>query len=398
MTAPVGTLLARRYHLIAAMAEGGVGRVYRARDQLLDREVAVKVLRPEVAATATARDRFHREARAAATLSHRHVAALYDYGEDGDTPFLVMECIRGETLAQRLSSGSLPLADALRLGAEVADALAHAHARGVIHRDVKPANVMLAADGSVKVTDFGTARFMGEPAVTATGTVVGTPSYLAPELVTGGPVGPATDLYSLGAVLYEMLEGRPPFVDHDPMVVLGQHLHAPVPSVSPSLAARAPGLARLVHSLLQKDPDLRPADAAAVGRTLRRVAAEAATPRPVMHAPPRPAPAGPRAKGTSAPAGRTEVASLKPPAVATEVRTRVLADQPKGPSRPVVTARTVAWVVVITVLCLALIALGFMIASTLLSAVVSAMAVPVGGSVPVSASAAPLPSLLGMLL
>lgn len=294
-------VLAGRYALQNEIAAGGVGRVHRAEDRLLHRQVAVKVLRSEVAASPSALQRFRREARAAAALQHPNIAAVLDFGEDDGVPFLVMEYVPGLTLAQRLAGGPLTPAEAMAVARGIADGLAHAHARGVVHRDVKPANVLLAPDGTPKVTDFGIARVVDDP--TTTGPLMGTPCYLAPEQALGGAVGPASDLYSLGAVLYEMLSGRPPFDDPDPMVVVARHLHATVPPLhTPGLP---PAVSRLVSTLLAKDPYQRPADAAAVARLLRQAEHQPVTTQPTR------APAATRAM----PAPRSTAVMPPPPTI-----------------------------------------------------------------------------------
>lgn len=266
------TTLGGRYRLGEEIATGGVGRVLLAEDLLLHRTVAVKVLRPDVASSAVALERFRREARAAAALSHPNIAAVYDFGDDGGMHYLVMEYVAGETLAERLWRGPLPTAEALSVATSIAEALGHAHHRGVVHRDVKPANVILGADGSVRVTDFGIARIRDEPAVTKRGHVMGTAFYMAPEQARGEEAGSAADLYGFGALLFEVLTGRPPYDDPDPTVVVSRHLHSPVPLVR---AESVPdSVVRLVASLLAKDPSARPGNASAVLRVLRAAVSE----------------------------------------------------------------------------------------------------------------------------
>src|SRR5438874_740866 len=217
--------LGDRYRLIERIASGGMGTVWRAEDLVLHRPVAVKVLSESLGADAKFVERFRREARAAAGLSHPNVAGIFDYGEDGDTPFMVMELIEGETLAGRLRrEGGLPPAEAARIASEIASALQAAHDAGVVHRDVKPANVMLTPRGECKVMDFGIAAAAWATPLTATGATIGTASYLSPEQAGGSKATPASDVYALGCVLYEMLTGRPPFTGDNPVAVAAAHI------------------------------------------------------------------------------------------------------------------------------------------------------------------------------
>src|SRR5512146_3188254 len=206
------------YEIVALLGSGGMGAVYRARDHRLQREVAIKVLAPGVLADDEARERFRREALALARFNHPSIAAVYDLGADGDADFIVMECVPGHTLAERLEGGPLPVREALTMAVEVASALEEAHEHGVVHRDLKPANVIMTPKGRAKVLDFGVAKLRetaesNDPArtLTAMGTAVGTPLYMSPEQILGDPVDARTDLWSLGAVLYESLAGAPPF-------------------------------------------------------------------------------------------------------------------------------------------------------------------------------------------
>ncbi|MEU8260192.1 protein kinase [Micromonospora sp. NPDC048999] len=208
-------LLARRYRLIDQIGAGGMSVIWRARDEVLDRVVALKVLAPSLAADARFRDMVRAEARSAAQLVHPHVTAVHDYGEalapDGSiTSFVVMELLSGEELEHRLIDGPLPWSEAVEIGAQVAEALAAAHRLGIVHRDITPANVMMTRVGA-KVLDFGIATRVGAPDEDEDGGTFGTPAYVAPERLDGAPAQPATDVYSLGVLLFETLTGQPPY-------------------------------------------------------------------------------------------------------------------------------------------------------------------------------------------
>lgn len=208
-----GHLIGNRYRLLSRLARGGMAEVWEATDEVLSRPVAVKLLLPHLAADGAFHARFHREAMAAARLSHPHIVSIYDTCSTEDTEAIVMELVRGPTLREVLDSkGSLPPARAIAIARQVADALAHAHASGLVHRDVKPGNILLADDGRVLVTDFGIAKAAEETSdLTDAGQIVGTAKYLSPEQVQGRPLDGRSDVYALGVVLYEMLCGRPPF-------------------------------------------------------------------------------------------------------------------------------------------------------------------------------------------
>ena len=204
-------LLCGRYRLQRALGTGGMASVQLATDEELGRPVAIKLLAEGLAADEAFRTRFLREAKLAARLSHPNVVSVFDTGEDGGRPFIVMECVDGENVAEILRRrGRLPVDEALALARQAAAGLTHAHAAGLVHRDVKPQNLLVAADGTLKVADFGIARAAELTALTEQGTVLGTAAYLAPEQASGEPVTPATDVYALGAVVYELLAGRTP--------------------------------------------------------------------------------------------------------------------------------------------------------------------------------------------
>ncbi|MGW4566137.1 protein kinase domain-containing protein [Streptomyces sp. NPDC004561] len=251
-------LLADRYQLEERLGRGAMGEVWRAADQLLGRPVAVKLLHAEQAADA---ERFRLEAQTAGRLNHPNVVGMYDFGSHHDRLYLVMELIDGWSLAQERSlRGVLNPQDATAIAAQAAAGLAAAHQRGVIHRDVKPANVMLTGDRTAKIADFGIARFADEAAsaLTVTGKILGTADYLAPERALGRPAQPASDAYSLGCVLYELLTGRPPFRGATSLAVVQQHVDAapaPPSRLRPGIPQQ---LSDYVLLLLAKDPAHRP--------------------------------------------------------------------------------------------------------------------------------------------
>jgi hypothetical protein len=224
-------------------------------DETLGRHVAVKALRRELADDPTFLERFRREARAAAGLSHPGVAGVYDYGELGGQPFIVMELVEGETLAERLAArGRLRWREAFAIGEQVAAALAAAHAHGLVHRDVKPANILLGRDGRAKVTDFGIAQAAQAATLTRTGMVLGSANYVAPEQAKGGQVGPAADLYSLGCVLFEAVTGETPYRGGNAVAIATQHVSAPVPDPRERRPDLPPAAAALIVRALQKHP------------------------------------------------------------------------------------------------------------------------------------------------
>src|ERR1700712_2281433 len=212
MSTLVGTSLNGRYRLEARIGSGGMSTVYRAMDVTLERQVAIKLMNREVASDSDQLERFRREARAVAQLSHPHIVGVIDAGEDEGRPYIVFEYVEGETLKERIRRlGRLPFAEAGAYAIERARALGVAHARHIVHRDVKPQNVLIDEEGRAKVTDFGIARTLDEDGLTADGRVLGTTDYVSPEQALGRRVGPQSDLYSLGIVLYEMLVGDVPF-------------------------------------------------------------------------------------------------------------------------------------------------------------------------------------------
>ncbi|MFG2140366.1 protein kinase [Streptomyces sp. NPDC048650] len=267
-------ILGERYELVEQLGQGGMGTVHRAVDHRLRRTVAVKTLSAELALQPEFRTRFQREAHAAAALNHPGVATVHDVGEDdggGVTePYLVMEFVAGRTLSQVLREGALPVAQAVDIAGQVLAALEHSHRHAIVHRDIKPGNVMLTATGEVKVVDFGIAKALSEAAtrLTGTGVAVGTPAYLAPEQINGHETDHRTDLYAVGCLLYELLTGRPPYTGDSPFSVMHQHLAGqPVPpsQLRPELP---PALDAVIVTALHKDRTERFADASAMKAAL----------------------------------------------------------------------------------------------------------------------------------
>jgi eukaryotic-like serine/threonine-protein kinase len=259
----VGRVLEGRYAVRSRIARGGMATVYLAVDQRLDREVAIKVMHPDLAQDEEFLRRFIREARSAARLSHPGVVAVYDQGQDDGSWFLVMEHVPGHTLRALLNErGRLTPREALALLDPVLDALAAAHWNGIIHRDIKPENVLIADDGRVKVADFGLARAVTTATTNQDSKVLlGTVAYLAPEQVERNVADARSDVYAIGILLFEMLTGRKPFEGDTPIQVAYQHVHSDVPAPSTAVAGIAPALDRLVQQATDRDPDQRPADA-----------------------------------------------------------------------------------------------------------------------------------------
>src|SRR6266700_4288828 len=266
MTRQAGTVLGGRYRLGEPIGRGGMGTVWRAVDTVLGREVAVKVLVLQIDGDPDTRARFRREARVLARLAHPRLGGIHDYGEDDGRAFTVMEFISGETLQGLLArTGRITAADAAEIAAQVAEGLHAAHKAGILHRDVKPGNIILGEQG-VKLVDFGIALGAEDDRLTATGTLIGSATYVAPERGTGGPATPASDIYSLGVVLYQMLAGTPPFTGSDPVQLVAAHSHSPVPP----LPADVPeALANCCLRAMAKDPARRPPSALAFASLLR---------------------------------------------------------------------------------------------------------------------------------
>jgi len=270
-------LIGDRYRLDEPLATGGMGTVYRAFDQSLGRPVAVKVLRNSLVSDPTFIERFRREARAAGALSHAGVAKVFDYGERGGEPFIVMELVEGHNLAQRIAErGPLPWREACVIGAQVARALAAAHALGLVHRDVKPANILLDPGGFAKVTDFGIARAAQATTLTRTGMVLGSANYVAPEQAQGITVKAAADQYSLGCVLFEAICGQPPYRGANAVAIATQHVDAPVPNPHDRVPDLPGHVAALLMRALAKNPADRFPSAAAMAEALAAAGSPAA--------------------------------------------------------------------------------------------------------------------------
>src|SRR5262245_12457033 len=273
------------YEVVAPLGAGGMGEVFRAKDTRLGRDVAIKVLPQHLSANPEVRTRFEREAKTVSSLNHPNICTLFDVGRENDTDYLVMELVDGETLAQRLARGPLPSADVLGLGAQIADALSRAHLAGVVHRDLKPGNVMLTKSGA-KLMDFGLARATGlgvaggtsglaaalsqsptmAAPLTAEGTIVGTFQYMAPEQLEGKEADARSDVFAFGAVLYEMMTGQRAFRGDSEAAVIAAILGSPPAAPSTIRPAVPVSLDRLVGACLARDPDERWQNAADLAR------------------------------------------------------------------------------------------------------------------------------------
>jgi serine/threonine protein kinase len=258
-------VVAGRYLLSARVGGGGMSEVWSARDLELDRDVALKLLAPDAD-----RLRFEREAQAVARLSHPHICQLYDYGESSGRPYMVLELLVGGSLDARLEEGRpLPDSETARIAAELASALAYAHAEGVLHRDVKPTNVLFDSEHRVKLADFGIARLTDATTLTEAGMRLGTAAYISPEQSRGEPVTPATDVYAFGAVLFQMLTGRPPFEGTDWLEVAAMHSTHEAPPILSLRPDAPPDLVVVAERALAKRPGDRPADGSALAAMLR---------------------------------------------------------------------------------------------------------------------------------
>ena len=308
-----GMALGNRYRLERRIAVGGMGEVWQAYDESLTRPVAVKVLRDEYAGDSGFLARFRTEARNSAALSHPNIATLLDYGEQGGSAYLVMELVVGEPLSDVLErSPVLGAAQLIPILAQTARGLAAAHEAGVVHRDVKPGNILISRAGRVKITDFGVSRAAGQPTMTASGMVMGTAQYLSPEQAVGKPATPLSDLYSVGVVAYEALAGHRPFTGPTAVDIAVAHVNDPVP---PLPAAVDKPLAALVLRLLDKDPAGRPQSADELAELFDRLVARTPpTGVPVVVSAPTPVQAAPATQArAAAPPAPAPARPLPPP-------------------------------------------------------------------------------------
>jgi serine/threonine-protein kinase len=261
MSTLVGTTLSGRYRLESRIGSGGMSTVYCALDETLQRRVAIKLMNREVASDSAQLERFRREARAVAQLNHPHVVGVIDAGEDDARPYIVFEYVEGETLKERIRrQGRLDIPEAVAYAIEIARALGAAHARHIVHRDVKPQNVLIDDEGSAKVTDFGIARTLDEEGLTADGRVLGTTDYVSPEQALGHPVTGQSDLYSLGVVLYEMLTGEVPFRGENQVAVAMKHVREAMPDVQVKRPEVSAALAAVIERATAKRQEDRYAD------------------------------------------------------------------------------------------------------------------------------------------
>jgi eukaryotic-like serine/threonine-protein kinase len=269
LTSP-GRVLGGRYRLVQPIARGGMATVWLADDPVLSRKVAVKILKADLAADEATRARFRHEAISAARLSHPCIVSTYDTGDDDGTAYIVMELVEGPTLRQLIhDTGGLPVRDVVKLGTQVADALDAAHRAGLVHRDVKPANVLVPPRGPVKVTDFGIAKAAGTDDLTKTGTVMGTARYLAPEQVSGKPTDARTDVYALGLLLFECLTGHVPFGGDTDVATAMARLTTSAPSIRAERPDVPPALDDVIHRCLARNPEQRFDSAADVREALQ---------------------------------------------------------------------------------------------------------------------------------
>ncbi len=306
---PSGPRTIGRYRLEHRLGRGGMAEVYRAVDTRLNRTVAIKMILPSLAAQPQFIERFLREARAVAALEHPNILPIYDFGEHSGAPYLVMPYLEGGSLARYIGLSGLPPHQVAEWIAELAAALDAAHRAGVLHRDVKAANVLLGRDERPVLSDFGIARMVGETSdLTASGVLLGTPSYMAPELARGERASRSTDLYALAVLAYEMLTGSPPFSGENPVAVLHQHVTQPVPPITARVPWPAGDVDAVFERALAKQPDRRQPSCGALARELRAALAPAAEPPPTpaptraaaLPAPPGPAPRPARTLGLAA--------------------------------------------------------------------------------------------------
>ncbi len=355
----IGREIGGRYRLDAPLGEGGMSTLWRAVDQQLDREVAVKILRPQYSTDPGFAARFRQEARAAASLSHPNIVSVYDYGTDpdGETQYIVMEVVNGQDLAAILRErGRLSTDDAVQVAIAVASALEAAHRRGIVHRDVKPGNILITNEGDVKVTDFGIARAVSEASMTVTGTTLGSVHYFSPEQARGDEVTGRSDVYALGIVLYEMLTGRRPFEGDSAAGVALKRLTDDPPRPMVAGQPLPPGLEAILRRALEREPARRFPDAGSFAEALRSWRKDPAS-----------APAGLVGAAAPAaaplpPAGEPTV-YIPPPVARPSDRAPYGAPPPRRPERPVRDDGQPWWIWLLAILAVLLLAvMGFLAA------------------------------------
>lgn len=351
-------VIADRYRLGPVLGRGGMGEVREATDQRLGRSVAVKLLQPSMASDPGARNRFEDEARSAAKLVHPNTVAVFDTGEHEGIPYIVMEYLPGRTLADEIAEGPLAPARVRTVALQVLGALEAAHRAGVIHRDIKPGNILLTTDGTAKVGDFGIAKTAEGLDHTATGMILGTPSYLAPERILGAPATERSDLYATGVVLYEALTGSKPFAARTPLATAAAIQHGDPPPLTDARTGADPGLIAAIERAMAKDPERRFASAAAMAADIQAAQAPTAEATrniatPVTTAMPTTSPSGAVSPPMHAqePAGPSRAPMRVPPlAIAALVLAALLMvailfagrgdDEPAGDGDPATTAPT----------------------------------------------------------
>ena len=260
-------ILLDKYTVHERIGSGGMAEVFRGHHEKLGRDVAIKVMHTNLAADTQFTARFEREARLAASLRHPNIVQVFDFDKQGDRLFLVMEFINGGTLKQRLedaksTGGCIPLTEIKRIMLQVANALDYAHSQGMLHRDLKPANILLDQAGDAYITDFGIARLLDSEEITRSGSILGTPDYMSPEQCEGKPLTFASDLYSLGIILFELLTGETPFDADSPLAILQKHINEPVPPLSKYRKDLPPGFDAVLRNVLSKEPEKRYSSAA----------------------------------------------------------------------------------------------------------------------------------------